>query len=117
VIHTGCYQDIETDTNGCKSKSDTICFAFAGINEISNNQGISIYPNPANTILNIHLLNSQLTTLHSQLIITDVLGNEVYAETLTGIDNSISIAHWSQGVYFYGIRGQEGIVRGKFVKE
>ena len=89
-----------------------------GIPQISQpNNSILIYPNPANTILNIHLLNSQLSTLHSQLIIIDVLGNKVYAETLTGIDNSISIAMWSEGVYFYEIRGGNESARGKFIKQ
>ena len=81
------------------------------------NNSVLIYPNPANTILNIHLLNSQLSTLHSQLIITDVLGNEVYAETLTGIDNGISIAKWCEGVYFYEIIGGNESARGMFIKQ
>ena len=82
---------------------------------IPTNSSVLIYPNPANTILNIHC---QLTIDNCQLMITDVLGNEVYAETLTGIDNSISIAKWSEGVYFYEIRTGLQIptsVRGKFV--
>jgi YVTN family beta-propeller protein len=82
---------------------------------------ISIYPNPANTILNIH---SQLTIDNCQLIITDVMGNEVYRETLPAIINcQLSIVNWNAGIYFYEIRGVgTGLqiptnTRGKFIKE
>jgi hypothetical protein len=92
-----------------------------GINEITqNNNGVLIYPNPASTILNIH---TQFSNSNSQLIISDITGREIHKETLTGIDNSISISNWSEGIYFYEIRGNginnpvSQIFRGKFVKE
>ncbi len=86
-----------------------------GIKEISSsNGGVSIYPNPANNRLNIH---RQLSTSNSLLIITDILGNEVHRGTLTGMDNSIAISTWSNGVYFYEVRSENTSIRGKFVKE
>ena len=74
---------------------------------------ITIYPNPSSTILNIH---SQLSILNSQLLITDILGNDVYKETLNGIDNSVDVSHLSNGVYFYEVRSEMKEVRGKFIK-
>ena len=84
----------------------------AGIEEISNDMNISIYPVPASTLLNIH---QSVPSLNQQLIIIDIMGNEVYKENLTGIDNTISIANYSNGIYFYEVRGTEGSTRGKFV--
>ena len=75
-----------------------------------------LFPNPATTILKIHK-NSQLSIFNSQLIITDLLGTEVYKEKSIGIDNTISISTWSAGIYFYEIRSDTAIIRGKFVKE
>jgi hypothetical protein len=74
---------------------------------------ISIYPNPASTILNIH--HSTCTTPET-LLITDLLGTVVYKAELHGIDNTISISTWSAGIYFYEVFGSNGIERGKFVK-
>jgi hypothetical protein len=51
------------------------------------------------------------------LSITDVLGQEIHKQTLIGIDNRIDISKWSEGIYFYEIRGQEGSIRGKFIKD
>ena len=80
---------------------------------------ISIYPNPATTLLNIHHSTS---TSQETLLITDLLGTVVYKENLTGIDNTISISTWSAGIYFYcltpALSNGEGVsVRGKFIKE
>ncbi|MEI6817336.1 MAG: T9SS type A sorting domain-containing protein [Bacteroidota bacterium] len=87
----------------------------SGIPNIDGNYyGISIYPNPTTTILNIH--HSTCTTQET-LLITDLMGNVVYKAELHGIDNSISISTWSAGIYFYEVRGQEGSAIGKFVKE
>jgi len=89
-----------------------------GINPIPNKETITIYPNPASTTLTIH---SQLPILNSQLIITDVLGNEVYHQAINNSTQlTINISQWSGGVYFYEIRSGLQIptsVRGKFVKE
>lgn len=118
IVKSGCIVSNPSKPVGRGGMTVTTeCFS-TGINEIKEQSVISLYPNPANTILNIH---SQHPLLNSQLIITDVLGRELYQETLTGIDNSISIATWSAGVYFYEIRGSGLQIptskRGKFVKE
>jgi len=97
-----------------------------GINEITqNNYGVLTYPDPANTIIIIHENNFQLSysrnEFPSQLIITDILGNEIYKEIMTGMDKSIDVSRWSDGVYFYqiSIPNQPGkeTMHGKFVKE
>jgi len=51
------------------------------------------------------------------LSIEDVLGNKIYQQNINGINTTIDVSKWSEGIYFYEIRGQEGSVRGKFVKE
>ena len=34
---------------------------------------------------------------------------------LTDIDNTISISSWSAGIYFYEVRSNTDIARGKFI--
>jgi hypothetical protein len=87
---------------------------YTGIPSLNiESSSVSIYPNPATTLLHIH---QSIPSPNQQLIITDLLGTEVYKEMLTGIDNTISISTWSAGIYFYEVRVMEGTVRGKFVK-
>ena len=86
-----------------------------GINSIPNKEEITIYPNPANSTITIH---SQLSILNSQLIITDVLGNEVYHQAINNSNNqTINISNLSTGVYFYQLTNNKETIRGKFIKE
>ena len=68
---------------------------------------ISVYPNPSNTTLNIHLSSY---TPNETLLITDVLGEVIHQETLSGIDISIDVSKWSEGVYFYELRSNIDVV-------
>ncbi len=102
--------------NGKKPEGDLVEVSFTtSIDEKVNENkqsSINISPNPASAILNIH---HSTCTSQETLLITDLLGTEVYKETLTGIDNTISISTWSAGIYFYEVRGEKESIRGKFV--
>jgi len=86
---------------------------YLGEKIIKHNEGVKVYPNPTNTTINIYL--SSYTTSET-LLITDVLGEEIYKGTLSGIDNSIDVSKWSEGVYFITIISQDNIITQKFIK-
>ncbi len=92
---------------------------FTGIKNIPSQPfTVSVYPNPAKYTLSIH---QSSTSPNELLIITDILGHEVYKAPLTGIDNTIELTKWSNGVYFYEVKGS-GLqiptsIRGKFIKQ
>jgi YVTN family beta-propeller protein len=120
-----------TDSTGCTS---TFCDSsyhimrtsnyMVTVNIISNimtatktetdNNAISVYPNPATNSLT---LNSQLSILNSQLLITDVFGRTVCHQSITNSQTTIDISQLSNGVYFYQVIGGKETVRGKFVKK
>jgi hypothetical protein len=117
-IHTSALLKIDSTHSGTfitKSVEYLSSETSAGIEVLNKETGISIYPNPASTILNIH--QTQSTQSIKQLIITDILGNEVYKEILPSIVNyPLSIVNWNPGIYFYEIRSNNDISRDKFVK-
>ncbi|MEI6815683.1 MAG: T9SS type A sorting domain-containing protein [Bacteroidota bacterium] len=86
----------------------------SGIKEKFKSSGIIIFPNPTTNILNIH---QSITSQNELVIITDILGHEVYKAPLTGIDNTIELMKWSNGVYFYEVKSEKESVRGKFIKQ
>jgi hypothetical protein len=91
--------------------------APVGINEIKAiNSSCSVYPNPANGDLNINF-SSKSPILNYQLLITDILGNDIYKQTINSIDSRIDVSKWNNGVYFYQIRGDKETLQGKFVKQ
>jgi hypothetical protein len=109
----------------CFSQNDTSLFPsfasggcaliYLGIKEISTvNSQITFIPNPAITSITLH----SLFTIHSSLFtVSDVLGNKIYQQTISGSDTQIDVSKWSEGVYFYEVRSSNDVVRGKFIKE
>jgi hypothetical protein len=77
------------------SEDDTVHLTTVGITKIENLIS-NIYPNPAETQLNIDLKNAG----NANVIVYDILGQVVLQETLQGISNKINIAALSPGMYF-----------------
>ena len=89
------------------------CSSPTGIKELANeNLNVLIYPSPTNSILKIHI-SSYSTNETIQII--DVLGEDIYKGTLSGIENSIDVSTWSAGVYFYEVKLPNESNRGKFI--
>ncbi|OFY86985.1 MAG: hypothetical protein A3F72_02165 [Bacteroidetes bacterium RIFCSPLOWO2_12_FULL_35_15] len=89
-----------------------------GVNELSNNEGLKIYPNPANTSINLEFKNSNINNYSIEL--TNVLGqlqlvnSEIRNSTIT-----IYIENLLAGIYFVKAISKEdhSISVMKFVKE
>jgi len=106
--------------NNLCGSSVLCCFTIYfsnGINGIRDMNQINLFPNPASSTLTIRQ-STYSTQLTNQLIITDVLGNEVYHQAINNSTQStINISQLSNGVYFYQLSNNKETVRGKFVKE
>src|ERR1035437_2695515 len=121
-----------TDSTGCQSifcdssyhimrTSDymvtinVISNIMTDIKHIVANNTISVYPNPASSTITIQ---QSTPSPNQQLLITNILGEEIYHQAINNsTQTTIDISHWSNGVYFYQIRGDKETVQGKFVKE
>jgi len=66
-----------------------------GFYNSSINQGILIYPNPADNILNINFTNK----IADKIIIFDLLGREVYNTKNNISILSIDVSNWNTGMY------------------
>lgn len=84
-------------------------------NEFSaDNSQIMVYPNPANSFLNIgtkSLLNLQEVT------IIDISGKEVYKRVNSLSSESIDVSSLASGVYFVTFKSDYGVTTKKFIKE
>jgi sugar lactone lactonase YvrE len=80
------------------------------INQYTESNNINVYPNPANTIINIKLrIQDESTSLY----LTDILGNTVKQYLISNLEFSIDVADLSSGVYF--IKTTQGTK--KFIKQ
>ena len=88
-----------TDGNGCMNE-DTLSVMVnnctTDISRISNlNSQISVYPNPNNGSFVVTTIENA-----TNLIVTDVLGNELLSITPTGTTTNINLSAQPNGIYF-----------------
>ncbi|MBI5218580.1 MAG: Ig-like domain-containing protein [Bacteroidia bacterium] len=80
---------------------------ITGINEISNNVSVSVFPVPASGMLNINIQSSE-SLIYVKLLNT--IGKVVYSEKIESTGNimkSIPVDKFAKGVYLLNILGNE----------
>ena len=98
-------------TYGAEMWIDNINIAAntVGIEEETAENAVSIYPNPASTMLNVHAEN------FDNVQIINFLGQVVYSSNVTENDFQINVSNLSNGVYFIRLNGENTVTK-KFVK-
>ena len=82
-----------------------------GFNEVEDNLGLRVFPNPANEVINISL-NKEVS---ATLTLLDVSGKVVKTQALNGISTSINTASLNSGVYFVTINDGTSVSTQKVV--
>ena len=86
-------------------------YPAASVAELSNEFGMSVFPNPANEAINISL-NKEVSATLSLL---DISGKVVRTQALNGISTSINTASLNSGVYFVTINDGTSVSTQKVV--
>ena len=86
------------------------------VNNVNNDSKIIVYPNPANDILNINVGN---TSEMVEVMLYDMIGQvfETKSFDISPKVISLPVDKLSTGLYFYLVRNNGSIIRGKFLKE
>ena len=90
------------DGSTCKtSTSLTVTVnTCAGIESVSNNADISVYPNPSTGLVTISMPSvNEGTTLY----ITDMIGKEVFKSTVKNANMSLDLTNLQKGLYMLTI--------------
>ncbi len=85
----------------------------AGVNEISANNNILIYPNPASDVVNIDLSGVRATKIR----LLDAEGREVMTQTpsVNAKVETINCSGFSDGIYFVELLTEGGLISSKLV--
>ncbi len=86
-----------------------------GIKENFTNDEVNIYPNPANTIMNLELGIKNAAPIAITIRITDMLGNILKQENITTEKISIDVSDIQNGIYFVCVKTLEGVQIKKIV--
>lgn len=110
----GYYTVEVSDSNGCFATSNPIQFIVSGIDEISDNNGISVYPNPINSS-NTWNLVVQEGLVGGLCEIADVTGKLIYKKEITDTHTLINY-EIKKGIYFLSIHSKRKAEVIKLVK-
>ena len=90
-------------------------YLSTGLSDISTSS-IKIYPNP--TIDFLHLSFPDGTQYNAHLIITDLLGQQVYSSHIRDIESAHNISILPAGIYTWGLTAEQGVIKtGKLIKQ
>lgn len=110
---SGVYKLFAMDTYGMLSTSKTILVGGVGIHQpVSGQNWVSIYPNPADNLLSIHLLNQG----NYRLRILALSGQEVIVAEWQGASREIDLTPLDAGVYVIRVETENLRWAGKLVK-
>jgi hypothetical protein len=108
--------DSETlyESNGNFGFEDSSSFnsngeVILGIND-NNLEGLSIYPNPATSVLNVK--NAENSTIE----VYNVLGQVLYTKNDISIEEQIQVSQFTSGTYFVKITNGNAVKTTKFIK-
>lgn len=84
----------------------------AGISQNNREKVFTIYPNPADDILNINVSSDEKYTL----VISNLLGNEIYASEATS-NHKLETSNFPNGIYFIQLKTYNNLYTQKFIKK
>jgi PKD repeat protein len=117
-LTVGSYTVTVTDAAGCTKVLSVTLTAGIGIATVDNITSLSLYPNPANSAVNIAVELSQAQQL--QVEIYDHLGQLVWNRQqaqVKGMNEQIDISAYSAGVYYVRVAANGTFKTVKFIKQ
>ncbi len=114
----GTYTCCVTDANGCTSCNSYPVNFNTGINDISNDGSLQVFPSAAQDFINVKeiFMNANI----AQLTVLNIVGEAVFSKTIssvTSLDEKIDISGFAAGIYFVSVTTASGIAVRRFVKE
>ena len=114
---TTTYQVTVTDSLGCTAVLDVTVTSVVGLDENTNDMGVSIYPNPNTGEFFISFSNFEGD---ATVELTDVAGKLVYS-TLESVQTNgvikVNIDEVSSGMYFINVKGENSVYSTRLLKK
>lgn len=93
---------------------DTCGHIASGVNEITDHNLFSLYPNPSQSVINIEFENS--ISENYTISIVNVLGQIVYSKEMSGSKIQVSVDEIPVGIYVVQVQSKKGMLSKKFIK-
>ncbi|MDO9186006.1 MAG: T9SS type A sorting domain-containing protein [Bacteroidia bacterium] len=115
---TSCVSTRQSGTTRNSSKSNTAS-QTTGVNEVSNDLSLIIFPNPSNGKFTIELSSTGISNNNKFVVkIYNVLGEQIYLSELKQLTrNEIDLSNIPKGIYFVNVYNEDKIYTRKIVKQ
>ncbi|MDR2979518.1 MAG: fibronectin type III domain-containing protein [Bacteroidales bacterium] len=87
-------------------------FTYTSIDDYEKGNDVLLYPNPANSLLNVVLFSP-----FDQVEITNIMGQTIFMNSVNDLTFTLNVSDYNAGVYFIRLSGANGVVTKKFVKK
>ncbi len=105
---------VEVTENGCSNISECVEVAIVGIDELSNDLLVTVYPNPTQGTVEINLGS---TIQDVELVLTDIQGKVIYARNYPSLFRTNIELPNEKGVYLLKLKAQENTRTVRLVKD
>ncbi|MBS1646239.1 MAG: T9SS type A sorting domain-containing protein [Bacteroidetes bacterium] len=86
--------------------------ACTGIDQVVNNNKLAVYPNPSTGLVTVSIPNLNGATT---LIITDMIGKEIYRNALKDNDTNVDLSNLQRGMYLISVSDGKNIQTSKLI--
>jgi PKD repeat protein len=108
----GVYVVIVTDANGCESTTSFTVNYNVGVNEITNEDGLNIYPNPVKDAINVELSADKKA---ERVILINMTGEIIYEATPNSNQFEVDVRFYAEGLYFINIHIGDNVITRKVI--
>ena len=109
AIVPGTYYVTMIDANGCEQISFFTVAVTVGIDEVSNQGSLNVYPNPAADKITIDLGTNKLA---NKIVMFDPAGKVVFEDVPNGSKFDVNVQQFAEGTYLMNIYlGEEVVVK------
>jgi hypothetical protein len=109
-----------TDTSSTCTSSDTISIVYstcAGVNTLSDNVSLTIYPNPNKGVFTLNVNTTDVKELTIKVM--NLQGQTVYSknnfDNITNVNEQIDLSNNAKGIYFINVTSDKGVKTHKVI--
>ena len=108
----GVYVVVVTDANGCTFTTGYVVEYPVGIADLSNQDELRIFPNPAKEIINIDLVGDELA---DRFELVNLTGQVIYQSNPNSNKFEVDVKFFAEGLYFINIYVGKDVITKKVV--
>jgi len=112
----GYYTVVVTDSNGCAATSIPVFVSLTGVEDLSGDSFVSVYPNPSTDIFELRISNFEFKQPLS-VSVFDAEGRKILEQKISSGISKLNLSTAATGIYLLKVSGSNFSATQKLVKQ